>query len=312
MTVCVATISYGTVFGASDRMITSGDIEFEPGRMRKAFWFTKSIVAMWAGEAAYQAEVLEAVHRRVAARSTEANDWSVREVADLYVEEWLAAKRRRAEQQILAPVGLTADGLLSGKHGLRDTVVTRLIESMIEYELPGEREGITATIITGIDRDHPNNEVGAHLYRVWNGHASCEDAIGFAAIGAGSWHANSQLMLAGYHRLAVFEEALWLTYLAKRRAEVAPGVGGRGTDVFMLSGGGGRTDLVDQTVHELDVRYDKVQLSEATARAEQIASVKSWLEELKTQNAARNQQAQAAASAPEAPSSPTSSASVQT
>ena len=82
-------------------------------------------------------------------------------------------------------------------------------------------------LITGID------STGAHIYVVTNTEVACRDAAGFAAIGAGCWHANSQFMFAGHTRFSPLPESLLLTYAAKRRAEVAPGVG-VGTDMFTI------------------------------------------------------------------------------
>lgn len=59
------------------------------------------------------------------------------------------------------------------------------------------------------------------------------DSIGFVTIGAGENHANSQFMFEGYTSNWPFEQALLLTFAAKKRAETAPGVGW-GTDMFWI------------------------------------------------------------------------------
>src|SRR6185503_18005785 len=85
----------------------------------------------------------------------------------------------------------------------------------------------TGLIIAGIDGG------GAHLYAGQEGKFSCEDAVGFAAIGAGSWHAQSQFMFARYTRSMPAAKALYLVFAAKKRAETAPGVGPE-TDMFII------------------------------------------------------------------------------
>src|SRR6185437_12932896 len=90
VTVCVAAISdSSTIIGASDRMITAGDVEFEPPQA-KIYPLTSSIAAMIAGDASLQIELLYAVNEKVRL-AIEANPrtWlSVKEVADWYYEQY--------------------------------------------------------------------------------------------------------------------------------------------------------------------------------------------------------------------------------
>jgi hypothetical protein len=127
---------------------------------------------------------------------------------------------------------------------MSDTFIENIREELTKFQM-SEIE----TIMTGTDRS------GSHIYTVHNltssGNciASCEDTVGFAAIGIGSHHAESQFMLAGHHRASPVPETLFLTYLAKKRAEVAPGVGGE-TDMLMVGPQLGslqniRTDVID-------------------------------------------------------------------
>jgi hypothetical protein len=83
------------------------------------------------------------------------------------------------------------------------------------------------TIVAGVDL------TGPHIYVVTNRGITCNDAAGFAAIGVGYWHANSQFMFAEHARSKTMAQTLLLAYAAKRRAEVAPGVG-EATDMFMI------------------------------------------------------------------------------
>src|SRR5215207_7140862 len=75
------------------------------------------------------------------------------------------------------------------------------------------------------------------IFVVRDGYLSCEDVVGFASVGSGSRHAESQMMLARHAWNADLDPTLLTTYLAKKRAEVAPGVGTE-TDMFMITGPG--------------------------------------------------------------------------
>jgi hypothetical protein len=75
----------------------------------------------------------------------------------------------------------------------------------------------------------------AHIYQVdAQGMVTCHDDINFAAIGIGSNHTKSHFMFSRYPRLLNYFHALPIIYGAKRRAEVAPGVG-RETDMFVIT-----------------------------------------------------------------------------
>jgi hypothetical protein len=232
MTICIAAIAgNGMIFGASDRMITSGDIEYEPtiteetrekGAPLKVFHVTNSIAVMTAGDASTHSEILQNVLRVVGARISQdkSNWWNVADVAQLYVDSYDALKLRRSASAILAPMGLNPDTFFSRQTEMADAFIRRITDDLTTYSMPD-----IETIITGIDR------TGAHIYVVHNRTntgccvASCEDTVGFSAIGIGAHHAQSQFMFAGHHKASPIPESIFLIYLAKKRAEVAPGVG---------------------------------------------------------------------------------------
>jgi len=224
VTVCVAVRSKGNaIFGASDRMLTSGDVEFEPDTA-KIIPITASIVVMTAGDSAFQAEILRELYPIIEARIKiqPENWWLVRDVAYLYLHHRNEIKKKRAEEAFLVPLGLDQNSFIGRQKEMADVFVTQLTKELVNFEVPS-----VEAIFAGID------EQGAHIYTVENETVRCHDSVGFAAIGIGYWHSNSQLMLAGHHNESPLEDSLLLTYVAKRRAEVAPGVG-EGTDMFTI------------------------------------------------------------------------------
>ena len=52
MTVCIATITSGSVIGAADRLNTAGDVQYEP-ETSKIYSISNSIAAMTSGDAAF-------------------------------------------------------------------------------------------------------------------------------------------------------------------------------------------------------------------------------------------------------------------
>jgi hypothetical protein len=245
VTVCVAAISVNMIFGASDRMITAGDIEFEPEHS-KIWQLTTSIAAMVAGDIGVQSEisqpVLAIIRERIEASPKE---WiKISEVAHLWAQFYSQVKARRAEQLILRPLGLTSETYITRNRDLSPELASKIAQELMNFDMPSVQ-----TIITGVDSE------GAHIYVVTGDHIQCQDKIGFAAIGVGAWHAESQFMFNGHTPNRLLPETMLLTYSAKKRAEVAPGVG-ENTDMFMVGPTlGSYISFYPETLEKLDRIY---------------------------------------------------------
>jgi hypothetical protein len=265
VTVCVAAIcgNGSLLVGAADRMLTAGDVQFEP-QQSKLMPVTSSIVAMIAGDAAMQIEILmdvrHDVQRRVEAEPQ--NWWTVRDVADLYAGYYSQARLRRAEASLLAPLGLDRTTFIQRQRELAPELARQIATELINFEPPR-----VSVIFAGID------PTGAHLYVAGNSGVTCQDGVAFASIGAGYWHADSQFMFAGHTRQRGLPETLLLTYSAKKRAEVAPGVG-EGTDMFLLGEQlGSYTAIGPHVLDKLDEIYraNLKRVDVSTRRAEKEA-----------------------------------------
>lgn len=245
MTVCVAALCDGhTILGASDRMITAGDIQFEP-HQPKLWPLTSSIVAMVAGDSALQAEILQEVEAIVRNRiEAQPDNWlAVRGVTYLYVECYNRARLRRAELAILAPFGLDNNSFISRQQEMAPELVRQLAAGIGNFQPP-----LVSCIFAGVDT------TGGHLYVTIDSEMRCHDTVGFASVGAGHWHAQSHFMFSRHTRNRLFPETLLRTYSAKKRSEVAPGVGS-GTDMFLISGLGKYTPIDPHVLDDLEKIY---------------------------------------------------------
>ena len=188
MTVCVAAICEGSsIIGASDRMLTQGNVQFQPPST-KIYQLTTSIALMVAGDMGVQAEVIGELRAFIASRLAEepTPEWfNVKDVADWYAFYVDKAKSRRATREILIPLGLTQEAFISRQKDLSTELVNKISYDLVNYRIEG-----TAAIVAGIDRR------GAHLFSIINGGVTCQDAVGFVAIGVGQSHANSYMMFA--------------------------------------------------------------------------------------------------------------------
>lgn len=280
MTVCVAAIcNQHTIIAASDRMLTAGDVQFEP-QQSKIVTLSSSIAALSAGDSGMQAEIFQLVRHDVARRieADPENWWTVREVAELYSRHCSYVRLRRAESAILAPLGLTADSYLSRQQQLSPTLVQQIATELINFAAPN-----VAAIIAGVDPS------GAHIYVAENATITCHDTVGFAAVGAGYWHADSQFMFAGHTRARPMPETLLLTYSAKKRAEVAPGVGA-GTDMFMVGPTlGSYLPIGEHVLDELEAIYQTTQEAIRSAEQDAESMVNAYVEELTAASTPKDQ-----------------------
>jgi hypothetical protein len=274
MTICVAAIckalpphdQYYMVVGAADRMLTAGDIEFEP-EQPKIVSLTPSVFVLLAGDSALQTEIMQNVYRTVVDRvATEPkNWWKVHDVAQIYSDNFNKARLKRAQASILQPLGLTLETFGERQRVLSPEFVRDLSFQLQTFEFPRS----VAAIVCGVDLD------GAHIAVVRNSQFENVDAVGFAAIGAGDWHANSQFMFSKHTRARGFAETLLLTYSAKRRAEVAPGVGSA-TDMFTVGPflGNCINPVGDHVINKLNAIHEDVnsRIRQSEQESKQVVS----------------------------------------
>lgn len=249
MTVCIAAMctweGRPMIVGASDRMITAGDIEFEPPQTKVAVFPNNSVVALIAGDTTAQiAIVLETYQSLLQNPIVE-----VKAIAELYARNFALERRRRAAATILHPLGLELETYFRAP-GIPSDFIRELTQRLQTYN--GLAETGTAAIVTGVDTQ------GAHIYLIRDpGYAVCYDSIGFAAIGAGQRHAESQFMFARYVNSWPLEKALRLIYVAKKRAEVAPGVGKETDLIYIGPKPDGYVPVQRNMLNKLDEIYDR-------------------------------------------------------
>lgn len=279
MTVCIAARCLeGFVFAASDRMLTAGDIQYEP-TSQKAFQITKSVLCMMSGDAAFFIEILGAVYDelRPIDEATK-NDLPVRQAVELFIKHRSAAVLRRSNSRLLAPLGLDHKEFLLQQATMSTHLVDLLAKEMLNLEVPQ-----IDVIIAGIDPS------GTHIYVLNDGEVCCNNAIGFACIGSGSRHAKSLFMLARHAWNSPMSDTLLLTYTAKRRAEVAPGVG-MATDVQMIQPDAGCTLLNPEVIKKLEKTYSVVKQKEEQINKAAIAEMARYVGELNQATSESDQQ----------------------
>jgi hypothetical protein len=255
MTVCVAALAawnyakpgdpddWGLVaITASDRMVTFGDVQYEPAQMKLALMGKRALLLI-AGDYSLHSEAIKTTQHQIKNRP----DASPHDIALIYGRVLQGIKRRQAEDIFLAPLGLNTDLLNAQQNEMSDVVVDRLVTQMQKFE--GE---VVEALIVGMETNI-YGKLDATIYHIdTRGSVSCADDVGFAAIGSGAWHANSQLMQAGYSKRILYFNALASVFAAKKAADVSPGVGDNFTDI----------NVVFRTGPEPLIEYQRVKLEE--------------------------------------------------
>jgi hypothetical protein len=253
MTVCIAALAawnyakigdpedWGYVgISAADRMITFGDVQYEPIQQKMAP-MGKTMLLI-AGDYSLHSEAIQTTQHELIKRPHA----SPHDIALIYGRTIQSIKRRHAEDIILAPLGLNTDILNEMSGGNAD----RLITQMQEY-----RGEVVEAVILGME-NNLDKKLDASIYHIdTRGSVTCANDVGFAAIGSGAWHANSQLMQSGYTKRFPYFSALAALFAAKKAADVSPGVGDTYTDINVLFRHFGPEQLLQEQHAKLQELY---------------------------------------------------------
>jgi 20S proteasome alpha/beta subunit len=226
----------------SDRMITAGDIEYEPQQLKVSF-ITDTTLILIAGEYPIHSEALKHIQLQIRRDPK----FTPENIAVMYGRAIQKIKQRHREDIFLAPFGLNTDTFLAQQKEMSDNFVASITNQLQDY-----RGADVEALVVGAQGDT------MRIFAVdANGTAKCYDDVGFAAIGIGGEHARSVLMQAGYVNTLPFAAALAATYVAKKASEIAPGVG-TNTDIHLVFKGAIEQlrDDVHSKVRELYENYD--------------------------------------------------------
>jgi 20S proteasome alpha/beta subunit len=267
LTVCIAAlclltdkraatpVTHQVVVTASDRMITAGDIEYEPAQP-KAYTVTNRVVVLFSGDVLAQAEI----GRRANLEILSKGGGSVSDIAAAWHDSYDQYRSEEAENQVLAPYGLDLAAFLRRQQEFSTTFVEDTA-----YRLRQFRIG-SSVLLAGVD------DYGAHIYTVSDlggqPQLRCHDPIGFAAIGLGANHAESHFMFRAYKRDTELSEALLTTLSAKRRAEAAPGVG-KQTDMAFVSFSTGVINMTDGPLYNTIKDEHRQMVTDQDTRSQQ-------------------------------------------
>lgn len=227
MTVCIAALCNGgrDAVGTYDRMITTGGLQFDATE-QKAFPVSEGVLVLVAGDTDLQFEIIALLKKLIIEEG--ATSVTVARAAFLYQEAHTKVLQAKAERAILSRHGLTYESYLANQKNLADTLASDLAKALSEFQLAE-----VATIIVGMD------DTGAHLYLfcydpvLEDYDLRCRDTTGYACIGSGMRLAEAVFVEDVYSPNRSLPDALFTCYVAKKKAQLADGVGEK-TRIFKI------------------------------------------------------------------------------
>ena len=225
MTICIAALyenGKGCVL-ASDQMTTAHfpiGYEFENEEVKKIIKVREATVAylLTAGDVLFANEILEAVRTEVDEKGVTATPI----IAELLRKHYQNVRKQHIIRNELEPRGLTIDSYYQSQQRLVQPIVMMIDKALRSFNPR------TELIIAGF------GEECCSVFSITNpGDLFCHDAIGFAAVGSGGPHAVYSMIESEYKKSMDAKTVYELVEKAKKRSEVAPGVG-RGTEIISV------------------------------------------------------------------------------
>ncbi len=245
MTICIGSIceQESAVILVTDSMIINPglSIQFEHSS-RKMTRLSESCIALTAGDALAHTELFNVVSMEVGKLRKPSITEIVTKIKDCYQD----IRKREIRENILMPRGFDNFSEFYQSQRQINSDIAMAIQNQIEHYNYG-----LSILLGGV------SEGVAHIYEVSDpGTSKCFDAIGFAAIGSGLPHAINTLIARQCNQKLSLEDALLITYEAKKMAEKAPGVGSHITDISIIKKGG-TTEIPRGSIAQLHSIYER-------------------------------------------------------
>src|SRR5215472_5226233 len=227
-----------SVVTVSDRMISTGDMSltFEPDRS-KAIPIARYAALLTSGTM-HEPDLIDDARQLIRGKDR------IRDIADVLKEQYQNIRERRIEEEILRPLaGIRSFAEFHQKQSsLHEGVLMELNARIAEFSL-----GLTL-LLAGYDgQGHVMVIEDPGIWTSW-------DMVGHAYAGMGNRHVEGVFAWYRYTQAFRLNEALWVAFEAKKRAEAAGGVG-KMTDAFVINREG-ICQLTAATIVELESIYE--------------------------------------------------------
>ena len=224
----------------SDRMVSSEDDSLTFEHETKIDRLSDCVCAMSAGTI-HEPEIVNDTCKEISDRNT------IQQVAEILAQNYRKARRKHIEIVILSKYGLSSfDDFYDKQKLMQESTSKHIIDQLSDYD-----DFDLDLLVAGIDMDS-----GGHIYRIIDpGIPRSYDTLGFCCVGSGEDHADTVFAIYHYRKSLSKEKVLQIAHMAKKRAEMAGGVG-ISTDAWII-GNLGIARVMEETIDELDDYYHK-------------------------------------------------------
>lgn len=231
MTVCIASLCCSEngipkkLVVASDRMVTLGNfMEFEH-EVSKISILNKSSVVLVAGDTLRGSKIVDLAKIKI---SENVELTKTADIANIVAQVYSECRDECLENELFKPKGFT-------RKEFYESYQTKLLPQLafqLDQTVSTFDYGVQL-IVAGVD------DIGSHAYTIANPGNTAIDVhqISYTSIGSGGLHATQALIGFGHSGVQDLNKTIFCTFAAKKRAEVAPGVG-RDTDLFVITDSG--------------------------------------------------------------------------
>jgi len=226
------------VITVSDRMVSTGDMTlmFEQPRSKAELIAARAIV-LTAGTI-HEPDLTR--QARVRARGKD----RILEMADVLKELFQEIREKHIVDEILRPqTGMKSfTEWLTRQKSIHDAILINLSDQISKYELP------LRLILAGVDEE-------GHLIMVGDpGTYRSFDTLSYCCLGMGERHADNVFAWYRYSRVFPVNDALYIAFEAKKKAEMAGGVG-QSTDILIIDSVG-VNEVSRDTIDALEEIYN--------------------------------------------------------
>jgi len=221
----------------SDRMVTAGNGSLCFEHERKCERVATNALVLTAGTI-HEPELLEDTKNEIKGKVV------IRDISEILSRHYRAIRKKRIVYEVLEKSGISSFNEFHSKQKiLHDILVSQLSDKINKFSLD------LALLLGGVDKE-------AHLYRIGEpGTYRSFDGVGFCCIGIGNRHADPVFAFYGFSPKLSVEDALKIGFEAKKRAEMAGGVG-KHTDVWIIDKNGIK-EVKPETIKKLEDSHVK-------------------------------------------------------
>lgn len=229
MTICIAALADNRkkLVLAADQMITANipmPYQFETDDVKKIYDLTDNAVLLTAGNALFAYEIYENALKNIGYAKVRGEQiGTIKELAEIVRVEYQNYRRDMAVKSVLEPRGLTLNDYYDRQQKLNIGIIQEIENQLVNLNIAVD------LIIAG-----HNMENECHIYSITHpGILVLHDALGYVCVGTGAPHATYNLIGSNYKKSLNDGEVKKLIEEAKKKSEVAPGVG-KATTIVVL------------------------------------------------------------------------------